>query len=248
MRVCSYNIHKGIGGRDRLYRPERVLEAITSEEADIVCLQEVDRNVRRSRFDDQPVLIQEALGFDHSAFQFNHRVGRGGYGNLIVSRWPIVYRHNISLRIKGKKNRRAQLVVIDTPEGELRLVNWHLGLSESERLWQVDRLLGHDSFRRLKGRPTLITGDSNDWRNTLEQAAFSGRGLMQITAPPLEYKSFPAYMPLGALDKAFGCGRLALDRANIIRSKLTRKASDHLPLVIDFTFHRGTGAISKTLE
>ena len=52
MRILSYNIHKGIGGRDRRYRLERVLEVIAREEPDVVCLQEVDRHVRRSRFDE----------------------------------------------------------------------------------------------------------------------------------------------------------------------------------------------------
>jgi len=248
MRLISYNIHKGIGGRDRLYRPERVIEAITTEQPDIVCLQEVDRNVRRSRFDDQPRILQEALNFDFSAYQFNHRVGKGGYGNLVLSRWPIVRRHNVSLRIRGKKNRRAQLIVIATPDGELRLVNWHLGLSERERLWQVERLLDNENFRHCAGRATLITGDYNDWRNTLESTAFSGRGLMQVTAPPPNFKSFPAYMPLGALDKAFACGRVALDRAQVVASTLTRKASDHLPLVVDFGLHDSTGGTAPSLE
>ena len=54
MRLLSYNIHKGIGGRDRRYRLERIIGVIEEENPDLICLQEVDRNVRRSRFDDQP--------------------------------------------------------------------------------------------------------------------------------------------------------------------------------------------------
>jgi endonuclease/exonuclease/phosphatase family metal-dependent hydrolase len=234
MRILSYNIHKGIGGRDRLYRPERVLEVIRGEQPDILCLQEVDRNVRRSRHHDQPKMLQDATELEHAAYQFNHRVRDGGYGNLILSRWPILRRHNISVRYKGRKNRRAQLVVLDTPQGELRLVNWHLGLSERERQWQVARLLEHETFVECGGRATIVAGDSNDWRNTLESGAFDGHGLVQMTAPPLKYRSFPAYMPIGALDKAFACGRVRLEDVQVISNTLTRKASDHLPLVIDF--------------
>ena len=61
MRLLSYNIHKGIGGRDRRYRIERIIRVIEEESPDLVCLQEVDRNVRRSRHDDQPRRFAEAF-------------------------------------------------------------------------------------------------------------------------------------------------------------------------------------------
>ena len=77
MRVLSYNIHKGIGGRDRRYRLERVIEVISTEKPDFVCLQEVDRNVRRSRFDNQPECLAEALGLEHMTYQFNVHVQSG---------------------------------------------------------------------------------------------------------------------------------------------------------------------------
>lgn len=234
MRLLSYNIHKGIGGRDRLYRIERIIEVIRAERPDVVCLQEVDRNVKRSGYDDQPALLAKYLEFEPGAYQFNHRVGEGGYGNLVLTRWPIVQRHNISLRVKGRKNRRAQIVVIETPGGPMRLVNWHLGLSDNERHTQVARLLGHERFHDYQGMPTLIAGDYNDWRNTLHRGAFAEHGLEQVTAPPSKFRSFPAYMPVGALDKAFRCKRIRVDHAHVVKSVLTRQASDHLPLVIDF--------------
>lgn len=229
----SYNIHKGIGGRDRLYRLERIVEAIRHERPDIVCLQEVDQNVKRSRFDDQPVLLAAALEFEYSAFQFNHRVAKGGYGNLVLSRHPIKHRHNMSLRVRGRKNRRAQIVVVQTDNGPVRLVNWHLGLSEKERHWQVEKLLQTDRFHRYSGMPTVVAGDCNDWRNTLHRGALAKHELAQVTAPPSRFRSFPAYMPVGSLDKAFCCNRVVVERAHVVKSLLTRRASDHLPLVID---------------
>ena len=48
MRLLSYNIHKGIGGRDRRYRLERIIQVIADEHPDLVCLQEVDRNVAQN--------------------------------------------------------------------------------------------------------------------------------------------------------------------------------------------------------
>ena len=60
MRLLSYNIHKGIGGRDRRYRLERVIQVIQDEDPDLICLQEVDRHLSRSRHDDQPKKLAEA--------------------------------------------------------------------------------------------------------------------------------------------------------------------------------------------
>ena len=59
MRLLTYNIHKGIGGRDRLYRLPRIIEVIENENPDLLCLQEVDRGVPRSRSHDQPKLLAE---------------------------------------------------------------------------------------------------------------------------------------------------------------------------------------------
>ncbi len=234
MRVVSYNIHKGIGGRDRLYRFERIIEVIEHLQPDLVCLQEVDHNVRRSRFDHQPNILAERLNAAASFYQHTVQLKMGGYGNLIVSGWPLRVKHQVSLRMKTKKPRGAQLVVVETPQGPLHLVNWHLGLAESERRWQVNHLLGHNLFRESQDLPTLIIGDFNDWRNQLKHTAFAAHGFEQITHPPSRFRSFPAYLPLGSLDKAFFRGALTVHRAFIAHSATSRRASDHLPLVVDF--------------
>ncbi len=80
----------------------------------------------------------------------------------------------------------------------------------------------------------IIVGDFNDWRDTLEKAYFRDHGFRQITKPLKRFRSFPAYLPMGSLDKAFCKGNIFIHEARIIRRKLTRAASDHLPLVIDF--------------
>ena len=41
-RLLTWNIHKGIGGIDRRYRPDRIVEVIRHYEPDVVLLQEVD--------------------------------------------------------------------------------------------------------------------------------------------------------------------------------------------------------------
>jgi endonuclease/exonuclease/phosphatase family metal-dependent hydrolase len=233
IRVLSYNIHKGIGGRDRRYRLERVADVIAHEHPDVICLQEVDRNVRRSHFQNQPELLAERFLPADKLYQFNVTVAGGGYGNLLLSRWPFEEHHQISLTLRRRKPRGAQWAVIATPAGSVRIVNWHLGLANRERHWQVRRLLEHHLFRPHAHLPTLIIGDTNDWRNTLAPGPFAVHGYHQATAPPSRYRSFPAYWPIGSLDKAFYCGPLHIAHARVAHSKLARDASDHLPLVVD---------------
>ncbi|MEE9311896.1 MAG: endonuclease/exonuclease/phosphatase family protein, partial [Planctomycetota bacterium] len=74
MRLLTYNIHKGIGGRDRRYRLQRIVDVIRAIEPDIVCLQEVDQGVKRSKFDDQPAILASELGLEHTAFQLTHQI------------------------------------------------------------------------------------------------------------------------------------------------------------------------------
>ena len=234
MRLLSYNIHKGIGGRDRRYRLERVMNVIDVEAPDIICLQEVDRNVRRSRYDNQPDQFSERFGFAHRIFQLNVHVQSGGYGNLLLSRWPLRSHHQIQLTRQAKKPRGAQMAVIETPQGAIQVVNWHLGLAERERHWQARRLLEHHLFCEGRGLPQLIVGDFNDWRNTLASGPFAVHGFHHLTAPISRFRSFPAYLPLGSLDKAFWRGSFTQPTAHISKRRPARDASDHLPLVIDF--------------
>lgn len=236
MRALSYNIHKGIGGRDRRYELERVVRVIEHENPDIICLQEVTRNARRTRHDDQPKLLQEAFALADAAFQMNVQYREGGYGNLILSRWPIVRRHHISLRWRTKKPRGAQLAVIETPEGAFQLVNWHLGLGGNERQWQVMHLLAHSLYRESHELPTLVLGDFNDWRNRLATTAFTDKGFQALAEPPSRFRTFPAFMPTLSLDKAFQRG-LFIRETFVVRSPLAHRASDHLPLIVDFHLH-----------
>ena len=234
MRLLSWNIHKGIGGRDRRYSLQRIIDCIDHERPDLVCLQEVDRLVARSNFDDQPRLLGQSLNLQ-STFQANVPVSNGTYGNLILSRWAVGSTHRISLKRGIRKSRGAQLIHVETPEGALHLVNTHLGLDERERHWQIDFLLDHELFQSSSVMPTFIAGDFNDWRNTLAEQSLANHGFQQVTSPPSEYRSFPSWLPVGGLDKVFVRGEVTTERVKVVRTSLARVASDHLPIVVDFS-------------
>ncbi len=239
MRLLSYNIHKGIGGSDRRYRLERIIEVIELENPDLICLQEVDQHVARSRHDDQPKILTRYFRASGHLYQRNVHLRQGGYGNLLLSRWPLERQHQISLRLNSKKPRGAQIAVVTTPEGPLHVVNWHLGLAERERHWQAGHLLAHPLFRESQDLPTLIAGDTNDWRNTLSDGPFAIHGFRSATSPPSRYRTFPAYLALGALDKVFYRGAVTIRHSRAVSTLAARRASDHLPLVIDFHLQNG---------
>ncbi len=234
MRLLSWNIHKGIGGRDRRYDLARVFDVLEAENADLVLLQEVDDGVQRSRFHDQPVLFLERLSLQDGRFQLNVALKHGGYGNLLLSRWPIAWHEHIDLRWQFKKPRGAQAAEIATPEGALLVVNWHLGLAEFERTWQAKRLFASADLQARAALPTIVAGDTNDWRNQLHKRCFLPEGFAHASAPPSRFRSFPAALPVGSLDKAFVRGDVDVRAARVVHGPQTRDASDHLPLILDF--------------
>lgn len=235
MRLLSYNIHKGIGGRDRRYDFERVLRVVEHERPDVICLQEVTWKARRTEYHDQPEWLARHFNARGFNFQLNVKYRhRGGYGNLVLSRWPFARAHHVCLRRGWWKPRGAQLVVVETPHGPLHVANWHLGLGERERHWQVDRLLQHDHFCRSAELPTVIVGDFNDWRDTLANGPLSRDSFGHVTGPAKRFRSFPAFLPILSLDKAFVRGGVNVRHARLVDTPLARRASDHLPLVLDF--------------
>lgn len=234
VRLVSWNIHKGIGGRDRAYDIGRILAVLEMLEPDILCLQEVDTHVRRSSMHDQPELLSQKLGFDR-LFQLNVPVGRsGGYGNLILSRWGMEYSRQHSLRIGNRKPRGVQLAKIATPHGAVAIGNWHLGLTHPEQVRQAVRFSGLIEGDLWAGLPILVAGDTNDWGNRLFPKCLAHQGFLQVTLPVVQLRSFPAWFPVASLDKIFIRHGVRCHQRFVFRNRLTRDASDHLPLVVDF--------------
>ncbi len=235
VRVMTWNIHKGVGGVDRRYDLGRTIAVIESAGADIVLLQEVAQGMPSLRNDDQVALLSEAFG-GHTAFHAEHQFRRGGYGNLILSKWPLDTLSHVDLTIGFRKTRGLLQAHVRARLGDhqhtIIVHNLHLGLATSERSLQLERFLASRPFQRVHHTtPLVLGGDLNDvWGSLgpkhLEPAGFRRAGAL--------VRSFPAAVPLRPLDGLFFRGGLDEVHAGVLATPLAKTASDHLPLVADF--------------
>ena len=236
IRVASYNIHKCIGGVDRRYQPERIIDVLQHYSPDIVLLQEVDDGVPRSRRERQIHVLAEALGYEHLAFQANVTLREGAYGNGILSRFAIRETHHVDLTIPLKKRRQALLVKLHLSSTArhhtMAVVCTHLGLASFERRLQLRRLLAFPPLHRIHHEtPVILGGDLNDVWSNLGKRLLRPAGYRAAAGP---LRTFPAFAPVRALDAIYWRGSMAVQAAFVGHTQVVTQASDHRPLVVDF--------------
>ena len=235
LRIVTWNIHKGIGGIDRLYRPERVTEVLKAIQPDIALLQEVAYDLPRARLHHQVELFSRELDMPHVAYGREHRFKKGGYGNAILSHWPLFDVHHIDLTIATLKKRGVLQARCRVRHGRrsrtIVIKNCHLGLSGSERGLQLERLLASRPFKGLHRRtPVVLAGDLNDVWGSLGPRFLGPAGFRR--AGKL-YATFPAALPLRPLDGIFVRGDAVVKNCQPFLLNGARAASDHLPLVAE---------------
>ncbi|HCL93472.1 MAG TPA: hypothetical protein DIC24_02500, partial [Gammaproteobacteria bacterium] len=204
IRVVTYNVHKCVGGVDRRYNLARIVDVIRHYQPELVLLQEVARFSRESSGVLQADILGDALQLSHRIWVPNVRVQHArGYGNAILSRWPISDADNINLTIGPKKRRSAlysKVRIAMSGKGgarvqtrTLHLFNLHLGLSGIERRMQLKKLLSHAHFGRIfRTSPIVVAGDLNDVWGTLGRQVMRPAGFRGTDRKP---QTFPAYAP-----------------------------------------------------
>lgn len=236
LRLLSWNIHKCTGGIDRRYDPGRTAGVIAECDPAIVLLQEVAQDGSWYRGEKQVDVLGDLLGFSHRAYFINVRFGprRGSYGNAILSKYPIHDAANVDLTVPGRKARSVLHAEVRVPLSSashrtLHVFNLHLGLSERERREQLRRFLDYLPSARLRARsPVVVAGDFNDVWGTLGTQLLTPAG---FRGPHRPLRTFPAYAPIRALDSLYVRGGVQLTSLHGIRTRATRQASDHLPLL-----------------
>jgi len=242
LKVLTYNIHRAIGV-DRRFRPGRIVDILVHHDADLALLQEVDEGAPRSREVDLARELGREAGYPHVAAGYNVSLRKGRYGNALLSRWPLTFHRNIDLTVDDRKRRGCLHARVRIEKGhharELDVFNLHLGLSARERTRQLGMLARSPEFVAVaKGVPCLVAGDFNDWRSQLLPIFLEILEFKSATGhhfgPQAAIRTYPAFSPTGALDKIYFRGPLRLLGARSCRLRVSRVASDHLPIVAEF--------------
>jgi endonuclease/exonuclease/phosphatase family metal-dependent hydrolase len=245
LRVATYNVH-GCRGMDRRRSETRIAEVIAMLDVDVIGLQELDLNRRRSAGVDQAAIIADQLGW-HWVFHPALRVAGEQYGDAILSRYPMRLRQarelpSVTTRI-CPESRAAIWVEIETRGGPVQVINTHLGLGRRERFMQAQLLAGPEWLGSVEaGHPLVLLGDFNSLPGSppLQLLTQQLRDTWTSVSPARRLRTFPTRFPSLAVDHIFVNERLRVNSVAVVRNAETRIASDHFPLVADL-HHVTTG-------
>lgn len=220
IRVMTWNVH-GTFTLNPGFDLDGVIRLVRNWSPDIVALQEIDS---RGRSANPFEALQQAIG-GHSVGAASITTADGEYGQMLISRWPWWRPPQVTdISYPEREPRRAISGDIDTPQGCLRVVSTHLGLSIRERHTQVQALL---QLANGVKHPAIIAGDFNDWF-----WVNSVRGALARHFPVrTRHRTFPSIWPLMRLDRIYGHAGVDIVRSMIDTD--ARRLSDHLPVIAD---------------
>jgi|SRR5579883_1440140 len=233
MRIATYNIHKG-RGMDGRTSVKRITNVLAELDADIIALQETF-----SVCDTHPGQVEtiaSELGL-HAAFGCTrHHRGRP-YGNAILTRWPILSSREMDISRANRERRGCIRADLKTPRGTLHVFNIHMGTSYFERRHQVRSLLSSNQIDEDLTGPRVLVGDFNEWIKGLTTRLLSDKfESLNLALHVRKRRSYPGLLPLLHLDHIYFERPLHIEKAELIRTRLSKIASDHLPLVATFTW------------
>jgi endonuclease/exonuclease/phosphatase family metal-dependent hydrolase len=225
LEVASYNIRHGRGIDNRVAL-ERTAGVIRALDADIVGLQEVDRNVERSGRVDQPALLGNLLGLQHAFGAFMDYQG-GRYGLAILSRHPIVSSREIVLPT-GEEPRVALAARIALPSGDtITAINVHFDWVENDAV-RVRQARTLSVVLDTLSDPWLLLGDFNDGPDSRTLRVFEDL-VHPVSKPADSTFTFPSTAPAREIDYIFA-ERSERWRTGTVRVVVDSVASDHRPV------------------
>jgi endonuclease/exonuclease/phosphatase family metal-dependent hydrolase len=238
LRVATYNIHK-CRGLDRRVRPQRIVDVLRELDADVIALQEVlhlpDRG--RSAGDDHAGFIAAALGM-RLAFGETRKHRGCAYGNALLTRFPLRVASHHDLSAHGREPRGCLHAELELPRGSsLHVFNLHLGTAFLERRRQARRLIGAEILTPAPQRgPRIVVGDFNEWTQGLTTQLLRERfSSADVRAHLNRSRTYPGVLPFFHLDHFYFDVELRLERLVLHKNRRSLIASDHLPLLAEFS-------------
>ena len=225
MRVLTYNIRGGYG-MDNFRSTRRIADVIRSLEADIVCLQEVHQRLPWTAWINQPGILHRHLRMK-VVYQRNIDFGFGGYGNAILTRYPVL--NTCEYRFPSTRELRGALCVqMAAPESDIYVFCTHLGLNQEERLEHVNTLT--EIIAALQGK-VILAGDMNETAESPAVQLLLKNTDLRDAGKAKNMATYPSLHSRKRLDYIFHSSNISLVSMETISST----ASDHLPVTADLS-------------
>ncbi|QDU77603.1 Endonuclease/Exonuclease/phosphatase family protein [Bremerella volcania] len=162
IRVVSYNIHHGEGTDGKLDL-SRIAQVVSDAKPDIIALQEVDRNTKRTGNVDQAAELARLLEMN-GVFGGNIDLQGGHYGNAILTRYASISSTNHQLPSLANGEQRGVMEAdIAVPGFKLPLkflaTHYDHRPDENERIASCEMIA--QLTRDWGDRPALLAGDLN---------------------------------------------------------------------------------------
>ncbi len=233
IRIVTYNIHRCCG-MDRRIMPRRIAEVLSDLHPDVIALQEVLGLGPKGRGQDELLGALMGMGW----VMASARLRRGyPFGNMILSRFPIVSDAQHNLTWRNRRGRCCQRADLQLGNQTLHVYNVHMGTGLRERQYQAERLAEILDQHRGAG-PKVILGDFNEWGRGVTTDILTPRFQSLDIRPFVKRRrTYPGFLPLLHLDHIFYEGRIDVDHVHLPKSRAALVASDHLPLVADLRIH-----------
>jgi endonuclease/exonuclease/phosphatase family metal-dependent hydrolase len=246
VRLVTFNTHHGVGDDGRHDLP-RLARLLADAEADLICLQEVDRHFdERSEFVDQALLLASALDLQLAwspsidEAPASGRTERRQYGNALLSRLPV--RSSEVHRLPGAGEPRSALRArVELDDGELWVTTTHLSSrSPADRAAQAAELV---ALRAEQDGPAVLVGDLNADASAPELGVLRERfddawelaGDRSDQAGTFSLHrdqglTHPARRPRVRIDQVWVSPGVSVADARVLDGSAT---SDHHPLLVD---------------
>ncbi|MGY1603008.1 endonuclease/exonuclease/phosphatase family protein [Geodermatophilus sp. SYSU D00815] len=251
VRLVTFNIRHGAGSDDRVDLP-RLARVLQAADADVICLQEVDRYYgERSEDVDQALLLSRALDMQLAWGPAIDEPRTGGrpdkeYGNALLSRLPILISDVHPLPGTGEP-RSALRTLLELDGGTLWVTNTHLSRGSGEQRAAQLAAIAALHTERMEGG--VVVGDFNTspdapelaalqplftdaWDVARDRASRPGWRFWQHG----EGFTHPAGSPHRRIDQVWVTEGVAVASAQVLDGQ---GASDHLPLAVDLEVRSG---------
>ena len=238
-RILSYNVHRCVGVDGGL-DVGRIADVIAAQAPDIVALQEIDVGRARTGGVDQAHQLARRLGM---AFHFHAalRIEQEQYGDAILTALPERLIKAGALpghpRLARLEPRGALWVAVTIAGVDVQVINTHLGLVPGEQWRQAEALAGPDWLGAAAATPAVILiGDFNATPRTRAYRTLAAhlKEARRAAPGPARAPTFPSTLPVLAIDHAFVGSGIVVEAVRTPLDAMSRVASDHLPLVVDF--------------